>query len=140
MMIRAYQPADRDSVIKLWHDCGLVTPGNDPGRDIDLKLEMQPDLLFVGELEAELVATVMVGYDGHRGWINYLATNTDHRGRGLGRDMMRHAEQQLMALGCTKVNLQVRSGNAAVHDFYKALGYSVEPRVSMGKRLEPEPK
>ncbi len=136
MNVRTYQPRDREAVIMLWQKCGLITPSNDPGRDIDLKVTEQPELFFVGELEATIVATVMAGYDGHRGWINFLATSPDQRKKGLGREMMHYAEAQLLSRGCPKVNLQIRAENAQVREFYESLGYVVEARLSLGKRFD----
>ena len=136
MNVRVYRREDRELVVQLWEDCGLVVASNDPRRDIDLKVAAQPDLLFVGESEGDIVATVMVGYDGHRGWINYLATSPNHRRKGLGKMMMQHAESELAKLGCPKINLQIRDGNRSVLKFYESLGYSVEARVSLGKRVD----
>lgn len=135
MIVRAYDSQDRAAVIALWHACGLVAANNDPGADIDLKLTMQPELFLVGERSGEVVATVMAGFDGHRGWINYLATSPDHQREGLGREMMQAAEVRLVARGCPKINLQIRGGNTDVRGFYESLGYEVEDRISMGKRI-----
>lgn len=119
----------------LWEACDLVAPGNEPGSDIDLKVATQPELFFVGDIDGVVVATVMAGFDGHRGWINYLAASPEHRGKGLGQMMMQHAETELLKLGCPKINLQIREDNADVQAFYEALGYSVEARISLGKRI-----
>ena len=90
----------------------------------------------MGLLEDEIVASVMAGYEGHRGWANYLAVAPEQRRQGLGRAIMARAEELLAAVGCPKVNLQVRGDNTAVIDFYRTLGYEVEDRASLGKRLE----
>ena len=143
---RSFTPGDRTRVARLWETCGLTRPWNDPYRDIDRKLDRDAELLLVGEAPASdaadgttttgrVVATVMAGYDGHRGWINYLAVDPDHRGEGHGRTMMEAAETRLLALGCPKVNLQVRTDNPDAVAFYELLGYSVDPVVSMGRRL-----
>jgi ribosomal protein S18 acetylase RimI-like enzyme len=134
--IRSYQRSDQTAVVDLWRDCGLVVPWNDPVKDIHRKLRIQRDLFLVGLLDTRLVATVMAGYEGHRGWINYLAVAPDIRNSGLGRRLMAEAEGRLRALGCPKINLQVRSSNADVVEFYKRIGYSMDDVVSMGKRLE----
>ena len=134
--IRPYEAADLESLVQLWQDCGLVKPWNDPHKDIARKLAVDPELLLVALLEDELVATVMVGYEGHRGWINYLAVSPAQRRSGLGRLMMAAAEQRLLDRGCPKINLQVRSSNREVIAFYQALGYAVDDVVGMGKRLE----
>jgi ribosomal protein S18 acetylase RimI-like enzyme len=99
-------------------------------------LKVRPDLFLVGHLEAELVASVMVGYEGHRGWINYLAVSPAHQRKGFGRQMMAQAEQLLLAEGCPKINLQIRTSNAQVLAFYRAIGYLEDDVVSLGKRLE----
>jgi ribosomal protein S18 acetylase RimI-like enzyme len=135
MNIRPYQPADEEAVIAVWRQCDLLRPWNDPHKDIRRKLQVRPDLFLVGVLGEEVVGTVMVGYDGHRGWINYLAVAPAHQRNGFGRALMEEAERRLRAAGCPKINLQVRSTNTVVIDFYRRLGYDVEERVSMGKRL-----
>lgn len=136
MHIRPFRASDRAAVIALWDAAGLLRPWNDPDRDIDRKLSLDDELFLVGERDTgELVAVAMVGYDGHRGWVNYLGVDPTHQGLGLGRAMMREAERRLLALGCPKLNLQVRSGNASVLAFYRALGYEIDETVSLGKRL-----
>ena len=100
------------------------------------KLKAQRDLFLVGHLNGRLVATVMGGFDGFRGWVYHLAVAPDLRRKGFGRKMMEFAEGRLRELGCPKINLQVRASNQAVVDFYKSLGYGIEDRVSMGKQLE----
>ena len=136
MEIRAFSPTDEDAVIRLWERCELVRPWNDPRKDIQRKLRVRPDLFLVGLLEREIVASVMAGYDGHRGWINYLAVAPELQGRGLGRQIVEEAEQRLRAAGCPKINLQIRRSNAGVIAFYSTLGYREDHVVSMGKRLE----
>jgi ribosomal protein S18 acetylase RimI-like enzyme len=133
--IRPFRRTDADAVIALWTECGLVRPWNDPRRDIERKLTVQPELFLVATTGSDLVGSVMAGYDGHRGWVNYLAVATGHRRRGLGRRLMREAEAGLRALGCPKLNLQIRTGNSAVVAFYEALGYGVDDVVSLGRRL-----
>ena len=134
--IRAYRESDQDAVIGLWKECGLVMPWNDPRKDIYRKLNNQRDMFLVGSIGSKVVAAVMTGYDGHRGWINYLAVDTDKQKRGFGRRLMAEAEARLREKGCPKINLQVRNTNADVVEFYRAIGYSVDDVVSMGKRLE----
>jgi len=137
-MIRPYECSDEVPVVQLWTDCGLIVPWNAPHRDILRKLEVQPEMFLVGCLDGHIIATVMAGYDGHRGWINYLAVHPNHQGTGIGRSMMDEAEIRLRAAGCPKINLQVRSTNAEVIEFYKKIGYKVDDVVSLGKRLEPD--
>ncbi|WP_277987343.1 GNAT family acetyltransferase [Billgrantia tianxiuensis] len=133
--IRAYQEQDRAAVIRLWHECGLVRPWNDPEKDIDRKLTMQAELFLVGEFEGRIVASAMAGFDGHRGSVYYLAVDPRHQHMGHGRELMARVEAQLLALGCPKLNIAVRTSNESVLAFYRRLGYSVDDVVSLGKRL-----
>ena len=135
MKIRPYQALDNDQVVALWRACDLTIAANDPRKDIERKLAVSPELFLLGEFEGKVVASVMTGYEGHRGWINYLAVEPDHRRKSYGRLMMAAAEQLLDELGCPKINLQVRSANAAVVAFYASLSYATDDVVSMGKRL-----
>ena len=135
MNIRTFSSADEAAVIELWRHCDLLRPWNDPHKDIQRKLTTQPELFVVGEIAGRLVATVMAGFDGHRGWVNYLAVAPGHRNAGLGRALMRHVEAALEARGCPKVNLQVRATNHAVLEFYRRIGYAPDEVVSLGKRL-----
>lgn len=134
--IRRFLPVDEEAVVALWEACELVRPWNVPTLDIARKLEFQPELFFVAERSGDLIGSVMAGYEGHRGWINYLAVSPDHRRRGLGRALMEFAEQELLAIGCPKINLQVRGGNREALGFYERLGYAVDDTVSLGKRLD----
>ena len=134
--VRPYSEQDQDAVVELWRACGLVAPQNDPAKDIRRKLNVQREMFLVGLLDSRLVGTVMAGYEGHRGWVNYLAVAPDCRKRGFGRRLMEEAEALLRAAGCPKINLQVRSSNSDGIGFYKSIGYSVDDVVSMGKRLE----
>jgi ribosomal protein S18 acetylase RimI-like enzyme len=134
--IRSFGPGDTQAVLELWGLCGLVRPSNDPAKDIARKLRVRGDLLLVGLSEGKVVATAMAGYEGHRGWINYLAVSPQHRKRGVGRRMMEAAEGRLRAEGCPKVNLQVRASNPEAVAFYKAIGFVQDEVLSFGKRLE----
>lgn len=134
--IRAYAIDDEKDVIALWVACGLVMPQNNPKRDIQRKLRVNPDWFLVGELRGEIVASCMVGYDGHRGWINYLAVRPDCQRQGHARQIMREAEKLLRGVGCPKINLQIRATNTEVIEFYRSIGFRVDDAVSMGKRLE----
>lgn len=136
LTVRAFRAEDESSVIELWRRCGLVRSHNDPHKDLRRKSKVRPDLFLVGLLDGQIVASVMVGYEGHRGWINYLAVSPDFQRNGYGKEMMLQAEQALRAEGCPKINLQVRTSNAAVLTFYRAIGYIQDDVVSMGKRLE----
>lgn len=156
-VIRPFTPADTESVVALWEACGLVRPWNDPRRDIERKLTVQPELFLVAEgrtesatgesatepatqpltenAHASIVAAGMAGFDGHRGWVNYLAVRPDLQGSGLGRTLMAEFERLLTDMGCPKLNLQVRAGNDQVLGFYESLGYAPDHAVSLGKRL-----
>ena len=137
MKIRSYEAADEAALIALWRASDLlVNPLNDPRRDIRFCLESGHGEILVGECEGRLVASVMVGHDGHRGWIYYVATMPDLRGAGLGRRIMFAAEDRLAAKGVAKVELLVRDGNTRVIGFYQRIGYVVEPRAVLTKRLD----
>ena len=138
MQIRPFRPADESAVVALWQACGLTRPWNDPHRDIARKLTEQPELFLVGEVDAHVVATAMIGFDGHRGWVYYLAVAPACQGRGYGRMLMARAEALLIERGCPKINLLVREGNDAVMAFYAKLGYGRDAAVSLGKRLIPD--
>ena len=136
MDIRAFQSSDQPAVILLWEKCDLLRPWNDPAKDIRRKLEIQPEMFIVGVLNEELVATAMAGYEGHRGWVNYLAVAPEHQGKGFGRAIMAEAEKLLEQAGCPKVNVQVRGTNSSAIDFYRRIGYRIEDVVGLGKRIE----
>lgn len=136
MEIRSFQQNDEQAVIALWERCGLLHPTNDPRKDIRRKLAVRPDLFLVGLINGKLIATVMAGYEGHRGWINYLAVAPEQQRKGLARLLMARAEQLLRETGCPKINLQIRASNKGVIEFYRRLGYVVDEAISMGKRLE----
>jgi len=142
LRIRSYAISDEAAVVALWQACGLVRPWNDPHKDIARKLTVQPELFLVGTVLEEgaeqLVATAMVGYDGHRGWVNYLAVTPGRQRLSMGRHLMAEAEALLLARGCPKINLQIRTTNAGVIAFYKKLGYAQDEAVSLGKRLIPD--
>jgi ribosomal protein S18 acetylase RimI-like enzyme len=133
--IRAFEPQDEAAVVALWEACKLTRPWNDPHRDIARKLEVQRELFVVGVLEREIVASVMAGYEGHRGWVNYLAVAPAFRGRGYGRALMRHVEAALERRGCPKLSVLVRNSNRDATEFYRRLGYVQDESVSFGKRL-----
>ena len=168
LIFRPYQERDLQSVVQLWHQAGLLVPWNNPFLDIQRKVEHSNHdfwLLF-GEgtgfakghsfdlenlanqndssgsnyVEGQtLIATLMLGYEGHRGVVNYLAVHPEWQGSGLGKQLMAFAEQQLIEKGCPKINLFVRATNQAVVNFYEKLGYQEEKAVAFGKRLIPDP-
>jgi ribosomal protein S18 acetylase RimI-like enzyme len=134
--MRPLPNSEEDAVIAVWQACDLVRPVNDPQKDIRRKMKVRPDLFLVGILEDRVVATGMGGYEGHRGWLNYLAVLPGFRKRGLARLMVAEIERLLRMEGCAKINLQVRSSNREVIEFYRRIGYSVDDVIGMGKRLE----
>lgn len=135
--IRPFEPRDTESVVALWRACGLTRPQNDPQKDIVRKSKVNPEWFLVAEdATGRVVGTVMAGYEGHRGWINYLGVAPAWQRGGLGRRLMDEAEARLRAAGCPKINLQVRPDNRAAIAFYERIGFAVEGAVSLGKRLE----
>ncbi len=138
MNIRPFETRDTTAVIALWQACDLTRPWNNPSLDIQRKCAIQDDLFLVCEDNEEIIGSVMAGYEGHRGWINYLAVAPHARKNGLGRDLMQEVERRLLALNCPKINLQVRHGNDAVIAFYEAIGFTDDQCISMGKRLIPD--
>jgi ribosomal protein S18 acetylase RimI-like enzyme len=136
MEIRPFHLSDESAVVELWQKCELVRPVNDPARDIRRKLSVNPELFLLGTIDGKVIASVMAGYEGHRGWINYLAVHPEHRLKGYGRQILAEAEKRLRILGCPKINLQVRAANRAVLEFYQRIGYHLDEVISLGKRLE----
>lgn len=136
--VRPFADSDEDAVVALWEAVGLTRPWNDPHRDIARKKLVQRELFLVAEDGGEVVGTAMAGYDGHRGWVYYVAVALDRQGSGLGRLLMTEAEAQLLALGCPKVSVQIRSGNEQVGAFYDRLGYAPDGATGLGKRLIPD--
>ena len=135
VLIRPFQPEDELLVVALWRRAGVTRAWNDPARDIFRKLSFQPNWFLLAEIDRAIVGTVMIGFEGHRGWINYLAVCPDHRRQGIGKLLMHHAEQRLLEIGCPKINLQIRIGNEEAFQFYRAIGFLQDEVVSMGKRL-----
>ena len=135
--IRPFRDGDEDDVVALWKVCDLVRPWNNPRRDIDSALGAESSEVFVavtGDGEERIVGSVMAGYDGHRGWVYYVAAHPEHRLQGLGGQLMRHAEAWLEGLGAPKVMLMIREENEGVRRFYEGLGYEVERRTVMSRR------
>ena len=130
-----YDPKYQEAIVDLWKKSNLVVPQNDPVEDIRKKMEFQPDLFFIALEDGRLIGSVMVGYEGHRGWMNYLAVLPAYQKRGYGRKLVEKAIDELRRLGCLKVNLQVRRSNISAVDFYKHLGFKEDDVVSLGKRL-----
>ena len=131
-----YRSEYQDAVVDLWKSCSLVVPQNDPSEDIRRKLDFQPELFFVALLNDRVIGSIMVGYEGHRGWLNYLAVLPGFQRSGCGRRLVEKAIDELRRLGCLKVNLQVRRSNISAVGFYKHLGFEEDDVVSLGKRLK----
>ena len=138
MEIRRFERVDESAVVKLWEECGLVVPWNNPNSDIQRKLKVQPEMFLVACIEERIIGSVMAGYDGHRGWINYLAVLPEFQGRGIAVQLMNRCEEMLLDMGCPKINLQVRRSNKRVIEFYKRIGFRIDEAVSLGKRLIPD--
>ena len=136
LLIRPFKEGDEEALVSLWNMCKLTVPWNNPYKDIARKLKVQSELFLMGYLEDKLIASVMAGYDGHRGWINYFAVHPDFQARGYGKQIMDNVENGLRELGCPKINLQIREGNDKVFSYYQKLGFVEEKCINMGKRLE----
>ena len=127
---------DVAAVIELWQRCGLTRPWNDPSADIAFARRGPNSAILVGRRERAVIATVMVGHDGHRGWFYYLGVDPDVQGQGLGRAMTQAAESWLAERGIVKAQLMVRAGNDRVRAFYEALGYGEQQRIIFAKWLD----
>lgn len=133
LVIRKYQPQDKAALVELWRRVFRDDPPhNEPASMIEAKLSVD-DLICVAEDAGRLVAACIAGYDGHRGWLYAVAVLPESRRGGTGSQLVAFAVDQLKQLGCIKVNLQIRAGNAQAVDFYRALGFEVEDRISMGR-------
>ena len=134
--IRPYESRDHEQIVALWADVfSDDPPWNEPASMIRRKLTVQPELFFIAHINNLVVGTVMAGFDGVRGWIHHLAVHGSYRRQGIASLLMRAAERGLEAADCPKVNLQIRATNSDVIDFYRSLGYELEERASLGKRL-----
>jgi ribosomal protein S18 acetylase RimI-like enzyme len=123
-------------VVDLWRRCNLIVPWNDPVEDIQKKVDFQPELFFVALLNGQVIGSIMVGYEGRRGWLNYLGVLPDYQKQGYGRKLVERAIDELRKLGCLKVNVQIRNSNSSAVGFYKRLGFKGDNVVSLGKRLK----
>ena len=135
MEIRSFALGDEHAVVSLWQECNLTRPWNDPRKDIARKLTVQPELFLVAVADGRLIGTVMAGYDGHRGWVNYLAVAPAYRRRGYARALMERIEARLLEMGCPKLSLLVRTSNIESVAFYRHLGYAQDDAIALGKRL-----
>lgn len=135
MQIRLYIQEDENAVVALWEKCGLTRPWNNPVLDIERIMKVYPELFLVGTIGGEVMAAAMGGYDGHRGWVYYLAVDPEHQRQGYGKQMMEEIEKELLKTGCPKINLLIRGDNTGTQAFYDKIGYKTEDIISMGKRL-----
>ncbi len=134
--IGRFEASDEEGVVALWTEVfGLNTGTNTPRANLARKLAYDPELVLVAREGTRVVGTVLGGYDGVRGWIYAMAVAPSHRRRGIGTRLMAAIERALVALGCPKINLQVRADNLEVVSFYKRVGYELEERASLGKRF-----
>ena len=133
--IHIYQSDEQAQMLDLWRQCGLIVPWNNPLADIERKLADSPELFFSGRIDNKLVASCMAGYDGHRGWIYFLAVQPSQQRAGLAARMVGHAETKLLELGCPKIDLMVRDSNTEVRAFYQSIGYQLDPVCVLSKRL-----
>ena len=138
MEIRVFRQQDFEEVITLWERCELLRPWNDPEMDIERKVNHDVSLFLVAEVNGEVVGTVMGGYDGHRGSVYYLAVAPGRQRLAIGRSLMERVDQRLLAMGCPKINVLVRTTNVQVIAFYEKLGYARDDAFSLGKRLIPD--
>jgi ribosomal protein S18 acetylase RimI-like enzyme len=136
MKIRSAIPEDEADIVSLWRACGLTVPYNDPAKDFRFALGKPASDVLVAE-DGAILGSVMVGHDGHRGWIYYLAVAPARQRQGLGRALVTAAEQWLSQRGIAKLNLMVREHNHAVAAFYEKLGFEIMPRINMQKWLKP---
>lgn len=136
MKVTPATAADRAAVVGLWKTSGLIRPWNDPHTDFDLALENPTSSVLLARLGDAIVGSVMVGFDGHRGWVYYLASDSARRGEGIGRSLMNAAEDWLRAIGCPKIQLMVRGDSSGAKGFYAALGYEPQDVVTIGRRLD----
>ena len=134
-MFRKFKKTDTDAVIKLWETCKLIIPWNDPIKDIKRKLSIKDNLFIIGEINNKIIATAMAGYDGHRGYIYYLAVLPELQKKGIGSSVLSIIEKKLYKLGCPKINLFVRNTNIKVKAFYKTNNYEMQDSQIYGKRL-----
>ncbi len=132
---RKFKKSDTEEVIKLWKKCKLIVPWNDPFKDVNRKLSIKDNLFIIGEMNKHIIASAMAGYDGHRGYIYYLAVLPEYQKKGIGYSILSIIEKKLLKVGCTKINLFVRNTNIRVKAFYKMNDYEIQDSQIYGKRL-----
>ena len=135
LTIRNYHNTDEGQMIDLWFECGLAVSWNNPKRDIERKMDHDPSLFIVCEIKSMIVGSCMAGYDGHRGWIYYLAVKPEYQKQGIASQLVKEAEHRLLKMGCPKIDLMVRKSNKDAISFYHKIGYKDDPVVVLSKRL-----
>jgi len=135
LIIRIFKKKDQKEIINLWNKCDLVKPWNDSIKDILRKKKVQNELFLVGEYDNSIIASIMAGYDGHRGNIYYLAVDCKFRKNGIGKLLMNIIEKKLLMMSCPKINLTIRNTNLKIENFYKAIGFEKQKSVIYGKRI-----
>lgn len=138
MLIRHFNIEEKNEVIELWDKCGLLHPPNDPVKEIKIKTDFQPELFLVGEINNKIMATIMLGFEGRRGWINSLCVLPQYQSKGYGSELVKYGMQVLHNLGAPKINLLIRPTNTKVKAFYKKLGFEIEDAVLMSHRFQKE--
>lgn len=134
-IIRPFQDSDLEDVITLWEICDLTRLWNNPEIDIFRKLAQKDQLFLLAVKDEQLIATIMGGYDGHRGWVNYLAVHPHAQRNGVATALLQQLEKRLIALGCPKLQLLIRKDNIDVQNFYEQLDYEEMEVICLGKRL-----
>lgn len=136
MLIEPASATNKAEVVALWQACELTRPWNDPEADFDLALANPTSTILLARDGASLGGSIMVGFDGHRGWVYYLATDPEQRGRGIGRALMLAGEEWLKARGCPRIRLMVRDDNTQATGFYQAIGYERQDVITLGRTLD----
>ena len=138
--INPFHPTDITDIINLWERCDLLRPWNNPKVDIETAQKTDACRIIVGKKDNSLIASVLVGFDGHRGWIYYQAVHPKHQGLGYGKILLQAAEDFLKSYDCQKVELMIRPENHTIRKFYEKLGYEVEDRTLMVRWLSSKSK
>ena len=135
LRIRKFELKDQKEVIEIWRKVGVIRITNDPENDIERKLKHSPDFFLVAEVDGAIAGSIMIGYEGHRGWIYYLGVSPELQRSKIGTELMKKAEEILREHKCPKINLMVRRSNQSVIDFYKKIGFVEDEVICIGKRL-----
>ena len=136
--ITIFEDKHRTQVIDLWKKCNLIKSWNDPNKDIDRKLKVNDNLFLIVEFNKVIIGSAMIGYDGHRGSLYYLAVDPKHQGKGVGKMLMKEIEKRLIEVGCPKINVFIRNSNIEVKEFYQSIDYEEQNCLVYGKRLIPD--